>query len=122
MLRNRLASRHISLLAALLGLVLALPALKSGWQIDDYYHRAALIAPERVGPPIAALIGKRSVTSLFRFIDGPAMVRRSIDLGYFPWWTAPEMRAVFFRPLAAATHWLDYRLWPDSAEAMHAHS
>ena len=53
---------------------------------------------------------------------GPEVLREYTDLGIFPWWTSEELRLAFFRFLSAATHWLDYRLWPDSAPLQHAHS
>jgi hypothetical protein len=52
----------------------------------------------------------------------PEANARMVDVGLLPWWTTPDLRIAFFRPLAALTHWLDYRLWPDSAPLMHAHS
>jgi len=38
------------------------------------------------------------------------------------WWAAVDSRNAFYRPLAAATHALDLRLWPDSAALMHLHA
>ena len=32
------------------------------------------------------------------------------------------IRGVFWRPLASATHWLDYVLWPTHPASMHLHS
>ena len=42
--------------------------------------------------------------------------------GRYPWCVDPELGITFFRPLSAATHQLDYWLWPGSAWLMHAHS
>jgi len=42
--------------------------------------------------------------------------------GRVPWWSVDTLFARFFRPVAAATHLLDYRLWPSSPIAMHAQS
>lgn len=39
--------------------------------------------------------------------------------GMVPWWAGEDAMLHFFRPLAAATHYLDYRLWPDSPRLMH---
>ena len=39
-----------------------------------------------------------------------------------PWWTDPQIKAAFWRPTVVLTHWLDYRLWPDSPALMHLHS
>ena len=64
-----------------------------------------------------------TAAGLFRFVDGdPRHVRAAMELGLLPWWTDPGLKAIFFRPLAALTHALDYRLWPGSALLMHAHS
>jgi hypothetical protein len=59
---------------------------------------------------------------LFVFAGDPEANARMVDVGVLPWWTTPELRIAFFRPLAALTLWLDYRLWPDSASLMHAHN
>lgn len=101
---------HLALLAA----ALCLPALGGGWQSDDYFHRVVLRGEVETG---------YSPLELFSVMrHGPEVLREYIDLGLFPWWTSEELRLAFFRFLSAATHWLDYRLWPDSALLQHAHS
>ena len=40
----------------------------------------------------------------------------------FPWWTLADAKVFFYRPLSAASLWLDYRLWPNSNALMHLHS
>ncbi len=102
---------------ALLAVVLTLPALRVGFIADDFYHRAALLGSrafrEFVHGPL----------DMFRFFDGdPARTMRMMDRGILPWWTYPEIKGAFWRPLTVLTHWLDYRLWPDSAALMHLHS
>src|SRR5271168_4159769 len=47
---------------------------------------------------------------------------RVMDLGLFPWWTDPGLKAEFLQALTVLTHRLDYALWPDSPALMHAHS
>lgn len=42
--------------------------------------------------------------------------------GLIPWWTDSQLEVEFWRPIAAITHWLDYRWWPDSPLLMHWHS
>src|SRR4051794_17764132 len=60
---------------------------------------------------------------MFRFVRGdPARTGRLIDLGIFPWWTDPGLKAEFLQALTVLTHRLDYALWPDSPALMHAHS
>ncbi len=61
--------------------------------------------------------------NLFTFADGnPQDVHKVMDDGIFPWWTDPELRLSFFRPLTSLTHVADYALWPRSPEAMHVQS
>jgi len=44
------------------------------------------------------------------------------NYGMLPWWTPDDMKLGLWRPLTAFTHWLDYRLFPDSPMLMHAHN
>ena len=111
------ASRYLPAVAAILAVVLALPALSVGWLLDDYYHRAVLLEIPRfrelLGPP----------AEMFRFFRGdPVRMGRLIDLGLFPWWTDPNIKAEFLQALTVLTHRLDYILWPDSPVLMHAQS
>ena len=45
-----------------------------------------------------------------------------MDIGVFPWWTDPTLKAEFLQALTVLTHRLDYALWPDSPVLMHAQS
>ena len=79
-MRAVLTHRRLPLLAALLSVLLALPALGVGFVLDDYYHRAVLLElpqfRELFGPPAA----------MFRFFRGdPERTGRVMDLGFFPW-------------------------------------
>jgi hypothetical protein len=58
---------------------------------------------------------------MFVFFDGGAGDGLGA-LGLQPWWAAPGLKAAFLRPLAVATHLLDYALWPATPWAMHLHS
>lgn len=101
--------------AAALALLLTLPALRIGFHSDDLAHRLAL----RGEPLFFAQRG--DAMNLFTFADGdPARNREAISAGLFPWWTSEGLRLAFWRPLAALTHLIDARLWPDSAPAAHA--
>ena len=44
------------------------------------------------------------------------------NYGMLPWWTPDNLRLGLWRPVTAFTHWLDYRLFPDSSMLMHAHN
>jgi hypothetical protein len=102
-------------IAAVLAVLLTLPSLGVGWILDDYYHRAILLDRPRfrglIGPPAA----------MFRFFQGdPALMRRLVDFGLFPWWSDPYLKGEFLQALTVLTHRLDYALWPNSPELMHA--
>ncbi len=98
-------------------MLLTLPALGVGWILDDYYHRTVLLRR----PPLCELLGQPS--EMFRFFRGePDRTGRLVDLGLFPWWTDPGLKGEFLQALTVLTHRLDYALWPDSPELMHAHS
>ncbi|QEH34672.1 hypothetical protein OJF2_32130 [Aquisphaera giovannonii] len=120
MMRRLVASRkpwHLPASGAALSVLLALPALGAGWILDDYYHRTILLGRSRLrdelGPP----------AEMFRFFRGdPARTRRLVDIGLFPWWTDPSLKAEFLQALSVLTHRLDYALWPDSPPLMHAQS
>ena len=108
-------ARYLPAVAGILAVVLALPALSVGWMLDDYYHRAVLLEVPRfrelLGPP----------AEMFRFFRGdPVRMGRLMDLGLFPWWTDPTIKAEFLQALTVLTHRLDYLLWPDSPVLMHA--
>jgi hypothetical protein len=112
-----LDSRRTPRIAALAAALLALPSLFFGLHVDDLLQRCiALGCP--VGPTSTLPWWK-----LFTFLDGDAAHTRALaDLGVLPWWTDDGVRLSFFRPLAAATHALDYALFPRSPALMHAES
>jgi hypothetical protein len=112
-----LAHRRWPLLLAGLALLLGLPALDGGLALDDYVLRAKLVGEM----PIPA--GSSPYLELFRFLPGSAEVTRPLIVqGVLPWWIDPEVRGAFLRPLAAASHALDFALWPDSYLWHHLHS
>jgi len=99
---------------AILAVVLSLPALWFGWQLDDHTYRFVLMGE-----------GDREVTPFqaFTLLKGdPEVNRELIDRGFLPWWTQERFRIAFFRYVTVLTMWLDYRLWPESPALMHAHS
>jgi hypothetical protein len=108
-----LLSWHLlPLLCAALGIAVTVPALWSGWAPgDDVMQRSLLLS--------ATL--PQAIKGVFVFLD-PASNHALMDAGKLPWWTLESARINFMRPLAALSLWLDYRLWPNSAFLMHAHS
>ncbi|MFH1747016.1 MAG: hypothetical protein ABIG44_08220 [Planctomycetota bacterium] len=111
-----LTHRLQPLILAALAVMLVLPSLTVGWVIDDHFHRITLLGSDAfediLPPPL----------DLFRFLDNPQRTMRAVDIGFLPWWTYPDIKAAFWRPLTSLTHWLDYHLWPDMPVLMHVHS
>lgn len=100
-----------------LAILLNLPSIWTGWQFDDWLHRAVLLQT----PQGTELFG--GPFDMFNFFSGDAArAQRQIESGIFPWWTDPSAKARFFRPVTVLTHLADIKLWPDNAALMHLHS
>jgi len=107
-----LAYRYLPLLLACLAVAFCLPTLWGGLGVDDdLLHRTILLSSSL----------PQAMQGLFVFVE-PGTAAHLIDQGLFPWWASPDVHVTFFRPLAAASHWLDYRLWPNLPALMHLHS
>ena len=109
--RRLLLHEHLPIALAILSALLTLPSLSKGLVTDDLIHRAKLLTL-----PLPEVLRK-----LFIFVDRDNGAQL-LDLGAGPWWSVKGLQIAFFRPVTALTHWLDYRLWPDSPALMHAHS
>ncbi|WNG46642.1 hypothetical protein F0U60_22905 [Archangium minus] len=100
----------LSLLAAL---VLALPTAWLGFISDDFIHLLILEGFPAPGTP----------WDLFRFAGGdPAGLQPLLDEGPYPWWTLPELKLTFWRPLSSALAVMDYNLFGRNAVGWHLHS
>ena len=114
-----LAHPRLPWIAAAVAVVLTLPSLWTGLAVDDYIQRATLL--DLIGDDQAR--GTNPLLTLFSFLPADADARAWLhDHGLLPWWSHPELRAAFLRPLSAATHVADYALWPDRVAVQHAHS
>ena len=114
---RRVSFRRLSLSITLLSLALLSPVLFTGLVADDYLHQLLL----REDPGVNGL--EYRPLDLFRFVNGdPQIVRALIGEGVFPWWTDPETRISFFRPLSSLTHAIDHALWPSNPFLMHVQS
>jgi hypothetical protein len=101
----------------LIGVSLCLPALGPHRALDDWVLELSL--SRRTFPGLAdGLLG------MFQFATGDAARNRElIDRGVLlPWWSEPELRIAFLRPLSGLTHALDFACWPKSPRLMYAHS
>jgi hypothetical protein len=105
-------------LPALVVLAIApvLPSVWPGLHGDDHILLSILSgsAPREIYP---------SRLDIFNFFDGsPERTRRMLDLGRLPWWTFPDVRVAFWRPLSALTHRVDDTLWRNRPALVHVHN
>jgi len=99
------------------GLALAAPALTVDFSADDHLHRVI----SRPDPGIDGLHPRP--LDLFVFSAGASADTIKLrDAGAYPWWTDPDLRLSFMRPLSSATHAVDHALWPDSSTAQLGHN
>lgn len=92
------------------------PCLFYGLACDDYVIRNITLGFPGI-PGMEAL----SRLDTFRFASGdPAANLAYMDHGLMPWYADPEVRIAFWRPLAAASHYLDTLLFDDWATPMYA--
>ena len=129
-LRRDLESRYAPLVIAGIAAVIMLPALNAGLIQDDLFHRVRLVEPAKLPKQLSGtgLIDPNAGSLSTAICDMYSLTRtrqdtdRLIESGLCPWWTAQDLRIANFRPLDSFTHWLDYRLFPDSPALMHLHN
>lgn len=100
--------------ALVLAALITLPFCFSGIFVDDYFQ---VLAVERLAViPI-------SPWELFSFAWGdPARIRPIIEHGPYSWWTLPELKFMFFRPLSCALHNFDAWAFGRAFVFHHLHS
>lgn len=112
-----LSSRHAPLIVLALGIGLVSSSIGSGLAADDWFHRLVLTGSNALGGV------HHKPLDLFVFSSGDEAVGHAQqEAGMVGWWADPKAALAYFRPLSAATHWLDYRLFPNAVWAMHLHS
>ena len=125
-----LNSRRWPVVLALAAIVVSVPAVGVSLLNDDLIHRAAMLdasqstpslAQAGLTPPGSGGLGS-VLRDLFVAVDPQKNLERLRAYGALPWWTCEDYRVAFWRPVASFTHWLDYRLFPDSVALMHVHS
>jgi hypothetical protein len=110
---SAIISRRAAMLAVSVATLLALPSLCIGVFMDDYAHLAILEGYPMVGKPF----------DLFTFAPGDAeRLRPFMERGPFPWWTYPEARFSFFRPLSSALAVFDHAVFGRHFVWWHVHS
>ena len=125
-LRRLLESRWLIPIAVLLPLVLQVHALGFGLAADDYLQHAKLVGGEGYDVQRALLpdyFSGNPLWTLFEFFpQSPSDFDQMVRAGILPWWAEPGASATFFRPVTAATHVLDTRLFGDAFWGHHLHS
>ncbi|MCB9746460.1 MAG: hypothetical protein H6740_28035 [Alphaproteobacteria bacterium] len=123
----RSLERHPILIPCLVAALLCLPTLPRGYWTDDFMH--VLMLEHYLGgadPGTALLQGREDplgLLNLFGFfnLSGPEMAQE-LEQGSLPWWTLPELRVSFWRPLSSALALADHALFGRAAWLPHLHS
>lgn len=128
-MKRLLEYRHLPVFFAIGAIVVMLPALKTGLVADDLMQRSVELRPGQLparmhetGIPADSGSLSTVLFDLFGLSRNPPSVALMKNYGTLPWWTPDDLKLSLFRPVAAFTHWLDYRLFPDSPALMHAHN
>ncbi len=119
-------SRFAWVLAGVFTLVLIGACLDRGLPFDDLVLVTRVKALRGLAHPMPAFLDGLDAWgnfSAYQFTPRtPELLRDAIASGYFPWWTHPELRIAFWRPLATATFLVDGALWPNQPVLWHLHS
>ncbi len=125
-----LASRHVPVILAIGAVLVMLPALKLGLIADDLPQRMVEFRPEQLPPRLreTGILPSDSgsfstvLFDLFGFSRDRQDMASMKHYGALPWWTPDDLKLSLCLPIAALTHWFDYRLFPNSPVLMHAHN
>lgn len=117
-LSNILSRPLLSQFIPFVAILLCLPSLFTGLMGDDYFFYALFDGYQGLKP-----ITDISLFNLFSFSNGdPERFAQMQQLGLLPWWTVSDFKYLFFRPLSELSHYIDFRLWPQSSIMMHVHN
>ena len=130
--KRYLEHRYLPAILAIGAILVMLPALKTGFGGDDLLQRVVELKPSQLPsrmhetgmlPPDSGSLGT-VLCDLFPGFSNrdPQCMVLAKNYGTLPWWTPDNFRVGLWRPVTAFTHWLDYRLFPDSPVLMHAHN
>src|SRR4051812_992692 len=109
-----LSHRRSTALIFALGVLLGLSTLQIGFFTDDYPFVAYL---DGAVPSRAAALG------LYDFARAdPANIQELVQHGPYPWWTDPELKLRFFRPLSSGLLALDHALFGHAPLGYHVHA
>ena len=104
--------RRAILMALVAAALVSSPTLFLGFTLDDYILWDSLENPNSTISPF----------DLVMFVPGDeAGYHRLVDNGPYPWWTLPDLKMAFCRPLAMIQIAIDHRLFPRWALPHHIH-
>lgn len=127
MLKGFLASKYLPWIAAAMAIIFMLPAIKEGLLTDDLIQRIPQLKPSQI-PPNLYRTGavpentgtlKAVIFETFGFTRTKQRLEKGINYGMLPWCFTKDTKCSLWRPLTAFTHWLDYRIFPNSPALMH---
>jgi hypothetical protein len=127
-LKRFLEHRYLPAILAIGAILVMLPALKTGLFLDDLPQRTVELRPDQLPPRMHETgnpVDSGSFSTVLRdlfFNRSPQDMALMKSYGMLPWWTSDNLKLGLWRPFTAFTHWLDYRLFPDSPVLMHAHN
>jgi len=97
---------------AVVAFFVSAPSLGAGFIVDDHVHRFFARGGTIPGGP-------RGPWDLYHFADGGPGLHEAMDRGLHPWWTSPDLRLAFFRPVASLLRVAEERLFGDHAVLDH---
>lgn len=93
--------------------LVSLPSLGAGFSLDDWAQRAV----------VKGALSHTTRAALFNFGAGDVeALRPLIERGPFPWFTLPELKLRFLRPLSSALIVFDTEVFGSTAWPQHLHS
>src|SRR3954471_22785815 len=94
-----------------LALLVSLQTMRLGLFLDDY----------KLFAHVDGLLPQARPLDYYSFARDPAELQALISRGPYPWWTLPNLKLAFFRPLSSALMLLDRQLFGDAYWAFHLH-
>jgi hypothetical protein len=123
-LKKFLSRRRLPIFLAIGAVLVMLPALKVGLVADDLVQRAVELGPDQLPAHLQDTGMPQNSGSLGTVVrdlfPGITRMTQAKNYGVLPWWAPDDLRLGLWRPLTAFTHWLDYRLFPNSPAMMHS--
>ncbi|MHC4105168.1 MAG: hypothetical protein ACYSR9_09520 [Planctomycetota bacterium] len=128
-IRKIFENKHFPLAIAIIAFLVTSHTIKYGLMLDDLNQRTTLIDADRVPENLykTGMVPEKpgtlsaAIFEQFGFSRDESRMDALWDYGVLPWWIPKGIKAAIWRPLTSFTHWLDYRLFPDSPELMHVH-